>query len=124
MIALALAVALGATDACHTIADIPSLFAPEDKVVSYTFRDTDAHKIIGALILEYGKPPGNVAVTAVLAFVPTVGDIFFYLFDAAGCYTAIAPEIYSLPMVQQMFDVLDITLPIGATFYQLPGIKA
>lgn len=109
---------------CHTIPELASRYAPEDKMVSYTFRDLDAHKIIGALIHQYGTPPGNLAVTVVLAYATVAGTFDLYLYDEAGCYTVNAPETYDLPMMQQLFDFLGIALPIGSTFYQLPGIKA
>lgn len=107
--------------ACHTADELSThVYAPADKMVSYAYAGKDAAAIIDAFATILGPPPGN-PVTVVLAYATVAGAIDFWLYDVAGCFVA-HTDNFDLESTKALFDALDITLPIGSTFYQIPGL--
>jgi hypothetical protein len=106
--------------ACSTAADIARHYAPEDEAVFYSFTGDEAAGLIGVFTDLFGPPPGE-PVKIVLAYATVAGVIDFYLYDTGGCFIAHVPLNFDVDMAQALFDALGITLPIGHTFYKLPG---
>jgi hypothetical protein len=106
---------------CRHVEEIQSVYFPEDDIVAYDFRGSDAGKLKGVMDAASRQAPQTAAdVTLVrVVLVPLTGDAFAFQFGADGCGTATVGLDFG--RMARLFETAGVAPPFGSTFYQITG---
>ncbi len=125
--AFAISVMLAATPApaaslstCSSPAQVDKLF-PDTDTAEYSFTGPEGQRLAAELDAMVGTPGKGVSFYVV--YLPDFSDFFLFSVTADGCFGNRALG-FKWAEVDRLFKRADVSPPFGATYYQLPSVRA
>jgi hypothetical protein len=103
---------------CYRPDDLQSKLFPNQDIVAYDFKGTDASKLKNVMDGVSKAVTSDVILVRVV-LVPATDDAFAFQFGADGCRTAMIGLDFS--HMSTLFESAGVSPPFGATFYQITG---
>lgn len=116
------ALAQGPALECHKVDTVERDIFRGSTTALYQFKGEEGQRLGVVLAGLDGSAPVYRDSTVALIIVLETDDFFFGVYDKDGCYRD--AWVTDRVGAGKIFDVAKVTAPFGATYHQLPGIKA
>lgn len=105
---------------CTSAADVAAMF-PKTDIVEYDFTGNDGIALAAALDSIVGR--SSTAVSLHVVYLTQQSTFFLFSVDADGCFVFKYLDL-TWAEVDKIFQKAGVQPPFGATFFQLPSVRA